>query len=92
MHEPERLFRTTLPVGDRQLSRAINLSLDESEAMAKCESAKVGISAIERLPSGGVRLVCMSTEGADKLRRKLKSHVIKGDVVRSHYRPRQDAR
>jgi hypothetical protein len=78
--------------GIRQLSRAINLSLDESEAMAKCQSAKIGISAIERLPSGGVRLVCMSTDGADKLRRKLKSHVIKGDVVRSHYRPRQDAR
>jgi hypothetical protein len=78
--------------GIRQLSRAINLSLDESEAMAKCQSAKIGVSAIERLPSGGVRLVCMSTDGADKLRRKLKSHVIKGDVVRSHYRPRQDAR
>lgn len=74
------------------MSRAINLSLDESEAIAKCQSAKVGVSAIERLPSGGVRLVCMSTDGADKLRRKLKSHVIKGDVVRSHYRPRQDAR
>ena len=74
------------------MSRAINLSLNESEAMAKCQSAKVGISAIEPLPSGGVRLVCMSTDGADKLRRRLKSHLIKGDVVRSHYRPRQDAR
>lgn len=74
------------------MSRAINLSLDESEAMAKCQSAKVGVSAIERLPSGGVRLVCMSMEGADRLRRRLKSHLIKGDVVRSHYRPRQDMR
>lgn len=74
------------------MSRAINLSLDEGEAITKCLSAKVGVSAIERLPSGGVRLVCMSMEGADRLRKKLKAHVIKGDVVRSHYRPRQDQR
>lgn len=74
------------------MSRAINLSLGETEAMAKCLSAKVGVSAIERLPSGGVRLVCMSMDGAERLRRTLKSHLIKGEVVRSHYRPRQDAR
>ena len=74
------------------MSRAINLSLDEGDVIAKCQSAKVGVSTIERLPSGGVRVVCMSMDGADRLRRKLKSHVIKGDVVRSHYRPRQDMR
>ncbi|MGI8704283.1 MAG: hypothetical protein ACR2JJ_00520 [Sphingomicrobium sp.] len=74
------------------MSRTINLSLDEGAVIAKCQTAKVGVSAIETLPSGGVRLVCMSTDGADRLRRKLKSHLIKGDVARSHYRPRQDAR
>lgn len=74
------------------MSRTINLSLNEGDVIAKCQTAKVGVSAIETLPSGGVRLVCMSMDGADKLRRKLKSHLIKGDVVRSHYRPRQDAR
>ena len=74
------------------MSRTINLSLDENEALAKCVSAKVGVSAIERLPAGGVRLVCMSTDGAERLRRKLKSHVMKGEVTRSHYRPRQDMR
>lgn len=74
------------------MSRAINISLHEDDVRAKCLAAKVGVSAIEPLPNGGVRLVCMSTDGADKLRRRLKSHVIKGEVVRSHYRPRQDAR
>lgn len=74
------------------MSRTINLSLDEREVRAKCLSAKVGVSAIERLPDGGVRLVCMSTDGAERLRRKLKAHVIKGDVVRSDYRPRQGMR
>lgn len=74
------------------MSRTINLSLDEGDVISKCLSAKVGVSAIERLPTGGVRLVCMSVDGAQRLRRKLKSHLIKGEVVRSHYRPRQDQR
>lgn len=74
------------------MSRTLNLTLDEGQATAKCQSADVGISAIEPLPGGGVRLVCMSTDGAERLRQKLKSHIIKGEVVRSSYRPRQGAR
>src|SRR2546421_6841587 len=31
--------------------------------IARCLSEKVNISAIERLPQGGVRLVCMSVDG-----------------------------
>ena len=74
------------------MTRTVNLSLDEGEVIAKCLTAKVGVSAIESLPSGGVRLVCMSADGAERVRRKLKAHVIKGPVVRSHYRPRQELR
>ena len=48
---------------------------------------QVGVSAIEPLPQGGVRLVCMSMAGADTMRRKLKSAIIKGDVVRARHRP-----
>jgi hypothetical protein len=36
--------------------------------------------------------VCMSSDGAALLRRKLKSSVIKGDVVREWRRPRQNLR
>jgi hypothetical protein len=50
-------------------------------------SENVGVSAIERLTSGGVRLVCTSSEGAARVRRKLKSYVIAGPVTRERHRP-----
>ena len=71
------------------MSRVLFLKLDEGEVVAKCLAAKVGISAIERLPGGGVRLVCMSSDGAATLNRKLKSQLIKGDVQRQTHRPAQ---
>jgi hypothetical protein len=63
------------------MSRVILLSMSEGEAVAKCLEAKVGVSAIERLVSGGVRLVCMSSDGAQTIRKKLKARVIEGHVV-----------
>ena len=69
------------------MSRAINLSLGEADVLARCVSESVGVSAIERLPQGGVRLVCMSGHGAELIRRKLKSYVIKGEVKRERHRP-----
>ena len=71
------------------MSRAINLSLAEADVVSRCLTARVGVSAIEPLPHGGVRLVCMSVDGADLMRRKLKSHIIKGEVRRERHRPRQ---
>jgi hypothetical protein len=65
----------------------MNLNLTLSEATARCESASVGISAIEALPTGGVRLVCMSSEGADTIRAKYKSKLISGEVTRERHRP-----
>jgi hypothetical protein len=69
------------------MSRVINLSLGEADVMSRCSAERVGVSAIERLPQGGVRLVCMSMDGAALIRRRLKSHVIKGDVRRERFRP-----
>jgi hypothetical protein len=69
------------------MTRAINLRLEEADVVAKCASEKVAISAIERLPEGGVRLVCMSSDGADTIRKKLKGKVIDGPVVRERHRP-----
>ena len=69
------------------MSRVILLSLDFDEAVTKCRAAKVGVSAVERIPAGGVRLVCMSSDGAETMRKKLKAHVIRGDVVRERIRP-----
>ena len=51
------------------MSRVVQLSLDEGVVVIRCLSEKVGISAIERLPEGGVRLVCKSSDGAARIRR-----------------------
>jgi hypothetical protein len=69
------------------MSRVLNLKLNEGEVVAKCLAANVGISAIESLPAGGTRLVCMSVDGAAEMKRKLKSSLIGGDVTRSAFRP-----
>jgi len=69
------------------MSRVLNLDLDEGVVIARCLSEKVSISAIERLPQGGVRLVCMSSDGAALVRRKLKSHLITEPVERERHRP-----
>ena len=70
------------------MSRTILLSMTEAEVVAKCEAAKVGVSVIEKLHSGGTRLVCMSSSGAEVIRKSLKSHLITGEVIRERYRPR----
>ena len=70
------------------MSRVVHLKLDEGVVVIRCLSEKVGVSAIERLPAGGVRLVCMSSDGAERIRRKLKSYVISEPVVRERSRPR----
>jgi len=70
------------------VSRVLFVTMDEGEVVARCTAAKVGISAIENLPTGGTRLVCMSVDGAAKMRRRFRSELIKTPVIRSAYRPR----
>ena len=69
------------------MSRVVLLSLAEKQVRANCADADVGVSVIESLRDGGVRLVCMSALGAELIRKKLKNHLIEGDVVRERYRP-----
>jgi hypothetical protein len=69
------------------MSRVVHLSLDEGMVVVRCLAEKIGVSALERLPGGGVRLVCMSTEGAERIRAKLKRYVMDGEVKREPYRP-----
>ena len=70
------------------MNRVIHLSIDEGQAVSRCAAQNVGVSTVERLPMGGVRLVCMSVDGAELMRQKLKAHLIKGEVVRQKFRPR----
>ena len=67
------------------MSRAINLSLPEAEVLACCKTAKVAISSIETLPSGGTHLVCVIGDGAEEIRHRLKKHIIPGRVRRYAY-------
>lgn len=69
------------------MSRTLYLSMEEADVVSKCEAASVGISAIERLPNAGVRLVCMSVYGAGVMRNKLKAHLIKEIPDRFKIRP-----
>lgn len=70
------------------MSRVLFVTLDEGQVVAKCLAEKVGISAIERLPAGGIRLVCMSGEGAERMRSKFRGKLIKEEVTRELHRPR----
>jgi len=65
------------------MSRVILLDLSEADARHQCDTRGIGISAIEKLPDGGVRLVCMGGEGAALLRRRLKSHILHEPVRRT---------
>jgi hypothetical protein len=69
------------------MSRAINLAMSERDVLDRCEAAGVGVSALEQLPSGGVRLVCMGVAGADLMRKLLPKKLIQGDVLRQKFRP-----
>jgi hypothetical protein len=64
------------------MNRAFNLALTREEVVKHCEDKKISISVIESLPEGGVRLVCSSSGGAEKVQSKLGKHLIKGDVRR----------
>lgn len=69
------------------MSRALFVTLDEGQVVARCEAEKVGISALERLPGGGVRFVCMSGHGAALMARKLKAHLLSEHATRAKHRP-----
>jgi len=69
------------------MSRVLLLNMSAANATTQCDKLGVGISAIEGLSSGGVRLVCMSVEGAEKAREKFSSKILKGVVTRTRHRP-----
>ena len=54
LQQHERCVRRRSPAG-KIMSRALFVSLDEGQVVARCLAKNVGISAIERLPGGGVR-------------------------------------
>jgi hypothetical protein len=69
------------------MSRVVLLALSEADVLAHGAKAEGGVSTIERLLGGGVRLVCSSSRGAATIRQKLHRHLIEGVVTRERHRP-----
>lgn len=69
------------------MNREMYLDVSEGFVVTQCLQEKVGISSIQSLASGGTRLVCMSVDGADTMRRKLKKNLMKDDGTRERRGP-----
>jgi hypothetical protein len=69
------------------MSREMYFHLSEGFVIARCQEEKIGISAIQSLACGGTRLVCMSVDGAETMRRKLKKNLMKSDPARERHGP-----
>ena len=69
------------------MSRAMQLAMSENQARDLCAAQKVGVSTIEALPGGGVRLVCNSVRGADTVRQRARSKIMRVEQTRAKYRP-----
>ena len=69
------------------MSRAFNLAMTEAQIVRHCRENNIAVSALEALPDGGVRLVCMSGYGAAQIQSNLKRHIIEGSVRRERFRP-----
>jgi hypothetical protein len=65
----------------------MQLALSERQTQDLCAREKVAVSAIESLPGGGVRLVCSSVSGAEKVRQKAKSKIMPVEQARAKHRP-----
>ena len=70
------------------MSRAINLAMGQDAIVKHCTDNRIGISVLEALPGGGMRLVCDSAYGAEQIRSRLKRHVLAVDTRRAAFRPR----
>ena len=65
------------------MSRAINLSAAPDVVTDLCAKNAIPISSIEPLESGGTRVVLLTSDGAETIRRKMKAQILLGPVVRS---------
>lgn len=59
------------------MSRAVFLDMSEKAVIAHCKAENIGISSIGRAATGGIRLVCMSVDGAVKIREQLAAKLTK---------------
>jgi hypothetical protein len=64
------------------MSRALNINATEADISASCKSAGIAISTIERLVSGGTRVVFNNSVDAASVAKTFKSKLLTGPVTR----------
>ena len=64
------------------MSRALNIDTTEADVMAACQVAGIGISTIERLVSGGTRVVLNNAVDAAAVAKTFKAKLLQGPVTR----------
>lgn len=64
------------------MSRLLNVDLPMDDVEEQCAAWRVAISAIEPLPAGGTHLVCITSNGADTMRRVFAGKLMAGIVRR----------
>ena len=64
------------------MSRALNINSSEADVTAACQAAGIAISTIERLVSGGTRVVLNNNVDAASVAKTFKSKLLTGPVTR----------
>lgn len=68
------------------MSRALNINATEADITAACETAGIAISTIERLVSGGTRVVFNNAVDTASMARAYKTKLMTGPVTRAQTR------
>jgi hypothetical protein len=69
------------------MSRAININAAEADIVASCAKAGITISMIERLPSGGNRVVLNNTADTKAVAKTFSRQLLTDDVPRRPHFP-----
>lgn len=64
------------------MSRALNIDSSEADVTAACHAGGIPISTIERLVSGGTRVVLNNAVDAASIAKTFKAQLLKGPVTR----------
>ena len=64
------------------MSRALNINATDAEITAACATAGIAISTIERLVSGGTRVVFNNSVDAASMAKTYKTKLLTGPVTR----------
>ena len=64
------------------MSRALNINTSEADVTAACQAAGIPISTIERLVSGGTRVVLNNSVDAAQIAKTFKTKLLTGPVTR----------